>query len=213
MVWRLPALVLASILLWQAATMFVESRRIAPLAGYVHAAWWNRGKHIGPETLLARLPARPDGRIWSAYAQALVAVAQHTAEPIARRQYLERAEGATRRALRLNPAQAAAWARLALIAVNLGDDGLAMAALSRSLALAPDGANLAWPRAKLGLYLWEGLGGAQRAGIAADLGRVWRQSPSAALPYPRQAIMRYAESLGRKRLAMAIIQKGNDGAG
>lgn len=213
MVWRIPAFVLASILLWQAASWFAESRRTAALAGYVHAAWWERGESVGPETLLASPPARPDGRAWSAYAQALVASARNTPDLAVRRQYLERADEAARRALRLSPAQAATWARLALIAVNRGNNSLAAAALSRSLVLAPRASRLAWPRAKVGLYLWEQLDGEGQAAIAADLGRVWRQPPGAELPYPRQAVMRYAASLGVERLVTALIRKEEDGAG
>lgn len=211
--WRIGGVALALLLLWQAATGFSEGRRMAPLAAYVHAAWWQAGERADPVALLAEPPGRPDGRAWSAYGQAALAAARQRSQAAARDGDLERAETATRRALALGPAQAAAWTRLALIAVNRGDARMAVAALGRSLALAPNAAALAWPRSKLGLYLWDGLRQAARAGVQRDLARVWRQPPSEALPYPREALQRYAASLGQAELLVVLLAEADGDAG
>lgn len=213
MVWRSIGFCVATLLLWHAGNALAEGWRIAPLAAYVHAAWWGRGDQPDPAALLAALPGRADGRAWSGYAQAALAAAQIETDALARRRALDLAETATRQALTLGPAQAATWTRLALIAVNRGDTGMATAALARSLALAPNGAGLAWPRVKLGLYLWEHLDTGGRAGISGDLVRVWRRPPSEALPYPREALKRYAASLGRVELLAALLPEAGAHAG
>lgn len=211
--WRAGVGALALLLLWQAAASLSEGRRMAPLAAYVHAAWWQAGAALDPVALLAEPPGRPDGRAWSAYAQAALAAARQRSHAAAREGDLELAQTAARRALALGPAQAATWARLALIAVNRGDARMATAALGRSLALAPNAAALAWPRSKLGLYLWGRLDTAERDAVGHDLARVWRQPPSEALPYPRQALQRYAASLGHAELLVALLAQAGGDAG
>ena len=211
--WRIGGAALALLLLWQAAAGFSEGRRMAPLAAYVHAAWWQAGEQTDPVALLAEPPGRADGRAWSAYGQVALAAARQRSQAAAGHRDLEVAERATRRALALGPAQAAAWARLALIAVNRGDARMAAAALGRSLALAPNAPALAWLRSKLGLYLWDGLRQAERVGVRHDLARVWRQPPSEALPYPRQALQRYAASLGQSELLVALLVEAGGDAG
>lgn len=204
-VWRTVGFCAATLLLWHAGSALAEGWRTAPLAAYVHAAWWGRGDQPDPAALLADPPGRADGRAWSGYAQAALAAARGMTDASAHERALDLAEAATRQALQLGPAQAATWARLALIAVNRGDTGLAAAALGRSLALAPNGTGLAWSRVKLGLYLWEHLDAGGRSGISSDLVRVWRQPPSGALPYPRVALQRYAATLGRSEVLTAVL--------
>jgi hypothetical protein len=199
---RLLCLVPALLLVWQGCERLLEGWQIAPLAAYVHAEWWGRGAAPPLTTVLAVEPGRADGRAWSAYGQAALTLAERSEDKAARARYLDMAEAATRKALRLGPAQAAAWARLALISVNRAEPDLAALALARSLALAP-----AWPRVKLGLYLRPLLGGPARAGIAADVARLWQQPPSAGLPYPRAALRRYAEEVGRGALVTALLQR------
>ncbi len=204
--WLLPALAL----LWLGSARLIEGWRIWPLVQYVHAAWWQGAAPAAPADLLATAPGRPDGRMWSAYGQVVLAAASGTADAEERRRLLERADRATRKALSLSPAQAATWARLSLIALNRGDRTTAVRALRRSLALAPNATNLVWPRAKLGLYLWAELDREGRAGVARDVRRLSRQAASAALPYPRQALERYAQAIGRQELVIRLA-RGGDG--
>lgn len=171
-----------------------------PLVKYVHASWWQKGMKPSLSDLVDVEPGRPDGRAWSAYGQVLLAAAHAASDADERQRYLQKGEQATRKALRLSPAQAATWARLALIAVNRGDRGLAVRSLERSMTLAPNGVNLAWPRVKLGLYLWDDLNLEMRAAVESDMKRLLKQKPTLALPYPDSALRQYATSVGRSEL-------------
>ena len=206
--WRLLWLLPAVAMLWLGGTRVAEGWRTWPLMRYVHAAWWQRTAIPSPADLLATPPRRPDGRAWSAYGQALLAVADTKSDPAERIHHLDRADEATRRALRLSPAQAATWARLSLIALNRDDPDLAVAALQRSLTLAPNGVRLAWPRVKLGLYLWPRLNEAAQAGVASDVQRLLQQPASLALPYPDQALARFAERIGQRDLVTQLALAG-----
>ncbi|MCA8930074.1 MAG: hypothetical protein KDC18_18600 [Alphaproteobacteria bacterium] len=203
---RAAVLLAALVLLWQGGERLREGWRMAPLVASIHAVWWGRGQAPPPAEVLQTPPRRADGRAWSAYGQVALAAAERSPNPAERNRLIALAETATRRALALGPAQASAWARLSLIALNRGDRVGAVRALARSLALAPNGPHLAWPRVRLGLYLWDGLGAPAQAAVARDLARVWRQPPSAGLPYPRQAVARYAQSIGRLPLLVALLQ-------
>ena len=199
---------LALALLWLGCGHVDEGIRTGPLNQYVHAAWWQKGASPNREAILALEPRRLDGRAWSAYGQVMLAAAHEARQLRMRDRYLKAADAATRKALRLSPAQATTWARFSLIALNQGERGAAIDGLKRSLALAPNGVNLAWPRTKLGLYLWDELDTGAQAAVARDLHRLLRQPPTAALPYPAAALDRYAEAIGRSGLVAAIFGSG-----
>lgn len=208
LLWLLPA----AALLWQGGLCLMEAWRTAPLSAHVRAAW--RGEAVPPPeaaVLAAALPGRADGRAWSAYGQVAMAAAERSTGAAPRDRLLAVAEAATRQGLRLGPAQAATWARLAFIAVDRRAPDRAAAALVRSLQLAPNASHLAWPRLRLGLYLWDRLDAEARAGIAKDVARLAQAAPTRSLPYPRQALLRYAAALGRDGLAKALLAQADAG--
>jgi|GEM_PF-5739459 len=201
------ALVLAACLFWFAGERLRDGSRMAPLTAFVHQSWWGLGQAFPQTAMPSVIPRSGDGRAWSMLAQAALDRADRVADPAAREPFLALAETATQRALRLSPALASTWARLSLIAVNRDRAGLAVRALARSQALAPHGPGLAWPRAKLGLYLWGRLDGRARAGVATDVATVWHQQPTSALPYPRQALQRFAVGLNRQPLMSRLLHR------
>ncbi len=199
--WLLPAV----LLLWCGGCRLSEGVSTWPLQRYLHAAWWQRGQPPALATVIAQPPGRQDGRAWSGYGQALLSAAHRAGDSEARRLLLSSADSATRRAVRLSPAMATTWARLSLIALNRDDRALAAKALRLSLTFAPNGINLAWPRAKIGLYLWSDLDDAARRGIANDIRRLSRQPPTVDLPYPVAALRRFAGDIGRGALMETLI--------
>ena len=209
---RIMLLLPALVLLWLGCAHVIEGVRAWPLTQYVHAAWWQKGATPNRQAVLGLQPGRPDGRAWSAYGQALQDAAHLARKPALRDRYLQSADAATRKALSLSPAQAATWARFSLIALNRGERRAAVDGLEPSFALAPNGVNLAWPRAKLGLYLWDELDAGTQAAVARDLHRLQRQPPTPALPYPAAALHRYARAIGRSGLVVTIIGQDTSGA-
>jgi hypothetical protein len=203
LLWLLPALAL----LWCGAQRMHEGARTWPLQRYLHAVWWQKGQPPPLGILIVTPPGRADGRAWSGYGQAMLSAAHRASGFNERDRLLGLADAATRRALLLSPAQAATWARLSLIALNRGEVGMAIAALRQSHVLAPNGVNLAWPRAKLGLYLWSGLNPEARRSVGHDIQRLARQPPSLALPYPVAALRRFADGIGRSAQVDAILGK------
>ena len=199
--WHLPAV----LLLWCGGCRLSEGGSTWPLQRYLHAAWWQRGKPPALATVIAQPPGRADGRAWSGYGQALLSAAHQARDPEARGRLLSLSDRATWRAVRLSPAMASTWARLSLIALNRDDRALAVKALRLSLALAPNGINLAWPRAKIGLFLWSDLDDAARRGIANDIRRLSRQPPTVDLPYPVAALRRFAGDIGRGALMETLL--------
>lgn len=201
-------LVLASVGLWLIAVggeRMWDGWSYRAVERYLHAKWWQRDAQADlSAALAARLPER-DGRAWSASGQVWLELANRAVDAEARQAALAKAEEATRRALVLAPGQASTWARLALIAVNTGQTEVAVAALRASTELAPNGVGLAWPRAKLGFFLWPKLDAATQTAIARDMQRVARLAPTAAMPYPKAALQRYAASLGAEALVTRLL--------
>lgn len=174
-----------------------EGWRLEPLEAFVHAQWWGLPQPERPLRISDWRPSGGDGRAWAAYSQVLLeAVNQRadTADPHGARAEVE---AAVVRALALAPAQSAAWARLSLLRLNDNRRVGALAALGLSLRTGPAARGDVWLRSRLGLYLWEDLKALEREGIEADIRRLWQQQPSAGLPYPRQALVRFAYGIGR----------------
>jgi hypothetical protein len=104
---------------------------------------------------------------------------------------------AVRHALALGPAQPSAWVRLSVLELNQGRPEAASAALMQSWRTGRAIGNFAWLRSKLGLYLWDQLPVGAKHYVSGDVVRLWDQSATASLPYPRQALVRFAHGIGR----------------
>ncbi len=194
---RLGWLGLAAVLAIFGFARTQEGWRLEPLDAFVHAQWWGLPQTERPVRLSDWRPSSGNGRTWAAYSQVLLEEANRRSGTVEVAGARAEAEAATLRALALGPAESAAWARLALLQVNGSRRGEALAALDLSLQTGPDARGISWLRSRLGLYLWEDLNSSQREGIGTDIRRLWRQQPSAGLPYPRQALVRFAHGVGR----------------
>jgi hypothetical protein len=87
--------------------------------------------------------------------------------------------------------------RLALLRLNRDDRAGAISALVQSLHTGRKVHELGWLRTRMGLYLWADLGSEIQAGIALDIRAVWRDGPTAALPYPQHDLISFAHGIGR----------------
>ena len=202
----LAAAALMTLLVWQGVTVLRERWRLAALDSFVHARWWgNPSPATLPSSLTDWRPGNSDGRRWAGYSQALVMAANTRT---AGRFHLLYAAAATEKSLSLTPAQPAAWARLALLRLNLGANDKALAALRLSWRTGPAMRGLAWARSQLALYLWPVLPDADRRAAISDIRQVWRQAASAALPYPRQALVRFAHGAVRLDAVREALPKG-----
>jgi hypothetical protein len=113
-------------------------------------------------------------------------------------------------ALGLAPAQAAAWARLALLRANQGNRAGSGQALQLSFKVGPRHRGVTWLRCRLGLYLWEEMPVDGKAGTAADIRRLWQQPPNAKLPYPQDALVRFAHGIRRLDAVREALPKGEN---
>lgn len=191
---RLAFALVASFLCVAGAQRLTEGWRLEPLAAYGHAKWW--GLPVGgvPADPTVWQPDSSNGRLWAAYSQVLLEAANGRDNPAA---LAEEAMAAVRRALTLGPAQPIAWVRLSVLELNQGRREAASTALMQSWRTGPSIRNLAWLRTRLGLYLWDRLPVGAKHYVSSDVVRLWGQSATAALPYPRQALVRFAHGIGR----------------
>lgn len=186
---------LALMLLAAGGSRMLEGWRLEPLEAYVHAAWWGLPQQPLPSRLQDWQPDNRNGRAWASFSQATLDHANSKAESDP--ETVGQARAAVETALMLAPAQAASWARLSLLRANQGDLAGARLALKLSFAAGPENRPLAWLRGRLGLFLWEELTVPVKAGVAGDLRRVWAQPASRGLPYPQDALVRFAHGIRR----------------
>lgn len=191
---RLAFLALAGVLCTAGVLRLAEGWRLEPLTAYSHAKWWGLpGNDLSADPGIWQ-PDNNNGRLWAALSQVTLDAAN--SQNASGSLVLEAKEAAVR-ALALAPAQPSAWARLSVIELNLGRRQAAMAALAQSWRTGPDIRSLAWLRSRLGLFLWDSLPDRAKGAARRDLVRLWRQQPTAGLPYPRQALVRFAHGIGR----------------
>jgi hypothetical protein len=194
---RLALMVLAALLAVHGASGVVEGWRLAPLDAFVHAVWWGGTPPALPARIADWQPQLDNGRAWAAYGQAALAVLDSSESSRHAGGEAAIADAAIQRALTLAPAQPASWVRFALLRLNQVDRDGAREALSLSLRTGPAQRGIAWLRCRLGLYLWDDLGHADRVAVATDIARFWWQKPTAAMPYPQFALIRFARGIGR----------------
>mgnify|MGYP005723412473 FL=1 len=194
--YRLAAVGLALFLSLAAVNQFRAAVDGWDLAHYVSAKWWGRPAPPLPPNIEEWQPAIDDGRLWSSYGQAYLdwAALQPQGE---RDTALREVERVLVHALNLVPAQPAAWARLALVRLNLGDEAGARHATAMSYRTGPRAIGVAWLRSRLALWLWPSLDAEMRMLAGADFGRTWQRKPAASLLYPKAALVRFAHGLGR----------------
>lgn len=191
--WRLALASLSLMLAVAGGQRMLEGWRLEPLEAYVHAAWWDLPQPALPSRMQDWQPESRNGRAWAAFSQAALDNANASPGPAT----VGQARAAVETALMLAPAQAAAWARLSLLRLNQGDRAGANQALALSFVAGPENPALAWLRSRMGLFLWEGLPARVKAGVAGDLRHLWRQPASAGLPYPQDALVRFAHGIRR----------------
>jgi hypothetical protein len=199
-------LAVVALLAWAGLARTAEGWRLEPLEGYIHAHWWGLPAGSLPARLEDWQPENADGRRWAAFSQAVLDAAERPGAPAA--SLAAKAEAAVERGLALAPAQPSAWARLALLRLNRDEHDGARAALVLSWRTGPQVRGLAWLRCRLALFLWDGLGEDGKLAAAGDLRQLWQQKPSAALPYPRQALVRFAHGIGRLDTVRDALPKG-----
>lgn len=204
--WPLVWLAAAALLALTGLERTLEGWRLEPLEAYIHAQWWGLPAGPLPRRLADWRPEAADGRRWAAFSQAALDAAERPGAAAAG--LAAETEAAAERGLALAPAQPSAWARLALLRLNRGDHDGARAALTLSWRTGPEIRGLAWLRSTLALFHWEGLDADGRRAAGRDLRRLWRQRPSAALPYPRQALVRFAHGIGRLDAVRDALPKG-----
>lgn len=191
---RLPFVLLSSALFVAGIQQLAEGWRLEPLTAYSHAKWWGVPDSGAPSDPAVWRPESSDGRHWAAYSQVLLEAANGRGAAAA---LAEEATAAVKYALALGPVQPSAWARLSVLELNRGGREAAVAALMQSWRTGPAIRNLAWLRGRLGLFLWDRLPVQAKGYARSDLARLWDQKATAALPYPQQALVRFAHGIGR----------------
>ena len=192
---RIALAMLALCLCVSGLPVAVEGWRLEPMAAYGNAQWWGVAGGGLPADPAVWRPGRQNGRDWAGYSQAVLDAAAGCGPAAA--EYVREARTAALHALTLAPAQPSVWARLSVIELNLGRSSPARDALLLSWQTGPDLRSLAWLRTRLGLYLWDRLPDGAKSHAGRDLARLWRQPAMADLPYPRQALVRFAHGIGR----------------
>ena len=176
---RVALLVAAAIVATAGYSQTPEGWRLDPLDAFIHAGWWSLPQQELPPKIEVWKPASRDGRTWTAYSQAAVEFANAQAGPSMVEATTAEALAAAETGLGLAPAQAAAWARLALLRANQGNRAGSGQALQLSFKVGPRHRGVTWLRCRLGLYLWEEMPVDGKAGTAADIRRLWQQPPNA----------------------------------
>lgn len=191
---RLVFVVLTGTLCTAGVLRLAEGWRLEPLTAYSHAKWWGMPEGDPPADPTIWRPHNNNGRLWAALSQATLDAAnsRNADTPL-----VADARVSAVRALALAPAQPAVWARLSVIELNLGRQEAALAALIQSWRTGPAIGNLAWLRGRLALFLWDSLPNRAKGAARSDLVRLWGQKPTPELPYPQQALVRFAHGVGR----------------